>query len=124
MVFGKDKSKKTVVNDLTYMFLKSILHTSMAYSGVSLCYTKDTPKDLLLLCCNLLSEDYSHPAIFNDEVIIKGLISYGVSPEDACEYIHSTCVEITPCATSACWVASPYINLLQILLDMLGIKGK
>lgn len=124
MVGGKDKTGKTVLNDLTYMFLESIRHTRMAYPGIGLCYTKDTSVEILSLCCEILSEGHSHPALFNDEVITKGLMSYGVSPEDAKEYIHCTCVEITPCSTSASWVASPYINLLQVLLDILAIEGK
>lgn len=60
---------------------------------------------------------YSHPAIFNDEVISQGLRDYGVPSEEACSYINCTCVEITPVSSSAVWVASPYINLLQPLLD-------
>jgi formate C-acetyltransferase len=59
--------------------------------------------------------------LFNDEVITRGLRHYGLPPEEACLYIHSTCVEITPIASSAVWVASPYINLLQLLLDLLAI---
>lgn len=121
MVGGRDAAGKDVTNELTYMFIESIGHTRMIYPGIGLCYTKDTPKDLMIRCCELLGEGMSHPALFNDEVIFKGLIDYGVPKDEACEYVQSTCVEITPVASSGVWVASPYINLLQILLSLLGI---
>ncbi|MFP4442338.1 MAG: hypothetical protein ACLFST_04395 [Spirochaetia bacterium] len=50
-------------------------------------------------------------------MIARGLKNYGLPPEEACEYIHSTCVEITPAVSSGVWVASPYINLLNPLLE-------
>ena len=52
-------------------------------------------------------------------MITEGLKRLGLPPEEACSYIHSTCVEITPIAASNVWVASPYMNLVQKLLDVL-----
>ncbi len=121
MVGGQDGDGKDVTNDLSRLFLKSIGHTRMIYPGVGLCYTPDTPQDVLRLACELLSKGYSHPAIFNDNLITGSLKSIGLPSEQACAYIHSTCVEITPVAASGVWVASDYINLEQILLDLLGI---
>ena len=67
----------------------------------------------------IIGKGHSHPAVFNDEVIQAGLRRLGLPPEEACEYIHSTCVENTPIASSNVWVASPYTNLVQKLLDVL-----
>ncbi len=120
MVGGRGPDGKDVTNELTYLFLESIAHTRMIYPGLCLCCNSDTPDELLELACRLLGEGYSHPAIFNDDVIIKGLMYYGLPYEHACEYIHSTCVEITPCRRSAIWVASPYHNLTQFLLDVIS----
>ena len=44
---------------------------------------------------------------------------YGIPEKDARMYIHSTCVEITPIASSNVWVASPYTNMAQKLLDVM-----
>ncbi len=120
MVGGRGPDGKDVTNELTYLFLESIEHTRMIYPGLCLCCNSDTPDDVLDLACRLLGEGYSHPAIFNDDIIIKGLMFYGLPYEHACEYIHSTCVEITPCRRSAVWVASPYHNLTQYLIDVLS----
>lgn len=120
MVGGCDAEGRDICNDLTRLFLQSIDHTRMAYPGIGLCYTEDTPQEILELSCRLLGKGLTHPALFNDAVITRGLRHYGLPPEEACLYIHSTCVEITPIASSAVWVASPYINLLQLLLDVMA----
>ncbi len=120
MVGGSDAEGRSVANPLSRMFLESIDHTRLSYPGIGLCFTPDAPEDLLELGCRLLGKGYSHPALFNDAVIRKGLLQLDLPPEEACSYIHSTCVEITPIASSAVWVASPYINLLQLLLDILS----
>jgi formate C-acetyltransferase len=54
-------------------------------------------------------------------LISEGLMALGLPRAEACEYIHSTCVEITPIASSNVWVASPYFNLVQLLHDLLGV---
>lgn len=121
MAGGRDASGRDICNELTEMLVESVGHTRMIYPGVGLCCTNDMPEELLRKACRLLAEGLSHPALFNDDVITEGLRRYGLPPEEACLYIQSTCVEITPVASSAVWVASPYINLPQLLLDCLGI---
>jgi formate C-acetyltransferase len=49
------------------------------------------------------------------------MLDAGLPPAEACLYQHSTCVEITPIASSNVYVASPYINLVQLLHDTLGV---
>ena len=123
MVGGRDEQGRTVANPLTYMFVRSCDHTRLAYPGVGLCVTPDMPQDLIDLACLSLSHGNSHPALFNDEVIVRGLTGYGVPFEHAVSYIHSTCVEITPIKRSSTWVASPYYSLVQPLLEILGIEA-
>ncbi|NLV73433.1 MAG: hypothetical protein GXY52_01925 [Chloroflexi bacterium] len=121
MVGGRDGSGKDICNDLTRLFLRSIRHTRLAYPGIGLCWTPEMPEDIKQLASELLSEGLSHPAIFNDEVITQGMLEAGLPPAEACLYQHSTCVEMTPVASSNVYVASPYINLLEPLHDLLGI---
>ncbi|MBP3633126.1 MAG: hypothetical protein J6J43_00945 [Oscillospiraceae bacterium] len=117
MVGGRDEAGNTVCNDLTMMGLQVIGDVRLVYPAVGLCYHKDMPDKVLEKACELLAQGCSHPAIFNDDVIQAGLLEYGVPQKDTCNYIHSTCVEITPVGASNVWVASPYTNLAQILLD-------
>ena len=117
MVGGRDETNKTVANELTEMLMQVIEDIRLVYPSVGLCYTKDMPDALLQRACEILSHGRSHPAIFNDDLIAKGLTMYGVPEKEARNYIHSTCVEITPVASSNAWVASPYTNMAQLLLD-------
>ena len=117
MVGGRDKNGETVANELTSMCLQVIDDVRLVYPSVGFCHTKDMPEEYLEKSCSLLLKGYSHPAIFNDDIITEGLMFYGVPKREAHEYIHSTCVEITPVASSNVWVASPYTNMVALLLE-------
>lgn len=117
MVGGKDGVGEVVSNELTDMLMQVIDNVRLVYPSVGLCYTPDMPDAILKKACEILSHGRSHPAIFNDEVITKGLIGYGVPEAEAHDYIHSTCVEITPVASSNAWVASPYTNMPALFLE-------
>ena len=117
MVGGRDKDGNVVANELTEMLMQVIDDINLVYPAVGLCYTEEMPESYLKKACEILSHGKSHPAIFNDDVISKGLQSYGVPENESHDYIHSTCVEITPVGSSNVWVASPYTNMAQLLLD-------
>ncbi len=111
MVGGRDRNGKPNWNELSYMFVRAIGTTGLVNPSVSACYNEAIPEDLLDLCLEMNRQGYTRPALFNDDIVIKGLMDAGVRYEDACYYIHSTCVEITPIAASNIRVATPYINL-------------
>lgn len=119
MVGGRDAEGNIVQNELTEMLMQVIDDIKLVYPAVGLCYTEGMDKKYLRKACEILSHGCSHPAIFNDDIIVKGLLEYGLSNEEAHDYIHSTCVEITPVALSNVWVASPYHNMPQFLLDIM-----
>lgn len=119
MVGGKDENGKVVSNPLTNMLMRVVEHDRLVYPAVGLCWCPETPEEDFSLACEILGKGFSHPAIFNDDVISRGLRARGLSEAESHSYIHSTCVEITPIASSNVWVASPYHNLMQMLLDCL-----
>jgi len=121
MVGGRDSSGMDVCNELTEMLLEGIGHVRLSYPGVGLCWTPETPPHVMRLAGRLLAEGCTHPAIFQDDVISAGLRAAGVSPGESRLYIHSTCVEITPIGSSNVYVASPYLNVLQLLHDSIGV---
>lgn len=119
MVGGRDEKGNIVANDLTLMCMQTIDNIRLVFPSVGLCYTDEMEDIYIDKAVEILSHGCSHPAIFNDDVISEGLMHYGVPEKDAHNYIHSTCVEITPVASSNVWVASPYTNMPQILLDIM-----
>ncbi len=119
MVCGRDGNGNPVANELSMMLMEAVDDVRLVYPSVGFCWTPDTPGEYLEKACSLLLKGLSHPAIFNDDLIARGLVSYGVPEKDSHHYIHSTCVEITPVAASNVWVASPYTNLPGVLLDVM-----
>ena len=117
MVGGRDVQGTDLTNDLSYLSLEALRRTRMIYPTVGICYHSGTPLGLVDLAIDLVVGGLSTPAFFNDETIQRGLKALNVPAEDACNYINSTCVEITPVGASNVWVASPYFNLPGILLE-------
>ena len=119
MVGGRYENDRVVANDLTKMLMQVVDDIRLVYPAVGLCYTEDMGDEYVEKACEILSRGCSHPAIFGDDTITKGLIDYGVDVSEARNYIHSTCVEITPVGASNVWVASPYTNMALLLLEIL-----
>lgn len=117
MVGGRDADGKDVTNRLSYLCLEALRRTKLVYPTVGICWHTGTPQSLSDLAIDLISHGYANPAFFGDETIQRGLAQYGVPPEEACAYVNSTCVEITPVGASNVWVASPYYSTCQLLLD-------
>ncbi|MCL5999536.1 MAG: hypothetical protein M1546_26240 [Chloroflexi bacterium] len=117
MVGGRDVEGNDVTNDISYLCLEALRRTRMIYPTVGICRHEGTPVGLIELAINLIVDGLSTPAFFNDDTIQRGLKALGVPAKDACNYINSTCVEITPVGRSNVWVASPYFNLPGTLLE-------
>lgn len=117
MVGGQDDRGCDTTNELSYLCLEALRRTNLIYPTVGLCWSEKTPDDLSALACDLIRDGICTPAFFGDDTIAKGLKHYGIPPEQAYHYINSTCVEITPIGNSNVYVASPYFNLCQLLLD-------
>jgi formate C-acetyltransferase len=117
MVGGRDAFGNDVTNEISYLCLEALRRTKLVYPTVGICWHEGTPDELVDLAIDLISNGYSNPAFFGDETIRHGLEGYGVPREEACNYMNSTCVEITPSGASNVWVASPYYNTCAILLQ-------
>lgn len=120
MVGGRNANGEDVTNDLSYLCLEALRRTKLVYPTVGVCWHEKTPPQLVALAVDLIVHGYSNPAFFGDATIQRGLAGYGVPPPEACNYINSTCVEITPVGASNVWVASPYFPVCKILLDEIG----
>ncbi len=117
MVGGRDADGNDVTNELSYLCLEAIRRTNLVYPTVGVCWHEGTPEALTDLTTEIIAAGHSTPAFFNDAVIQKGLLHYGVPAAEACDYLNSTCVEISTCGSSNIWVASPYFSLCGILMD-------
>ena len=118
IVGGRDENGNNVENDLTRMFITALHHLKLPDPNGALAVNKDTSDELLLYCAKVLSDGTSHPAFYNDDVIINSLVdNYNVEYGDAVNYIHSTCAEITVAGKSKGHSTSFVVNLPAVLLD-------
>lgn len=115
---GPDGSDST--NELTHLCLEADRLVGLVNPSLGLAVNERTPRELLEKAAAGLASGGTKPALFNDRVIIPGLQRLGLPFEDAADYIHSTCVEITVIGRSNILVASPYLNLLKPLEFMLN----
>jgi formate C-acetyltransferase len=116
---GLDARGQRVENELTRLFLRAVQRVGLVNPNVGVCYRPEMSGDLLELCVDLIARGLSHPALFNDRLIIRGLREAGLDEADARGYINSTCVEITPIGTSNVQVARVGIypaKAIEILL--------
>jgi len=122
IVGGQTADGTPVENELTWLFLQSISHVKLAYPGVGLAVGPDTRDEILDYALKLLATGHTHPALFNDVALPASLKKIGIAEQDARLYIHSTCVETTPCGCSGIWATSPYYSCPGILMDLLKEK--
>ena len=120
IVGGHAEDGTPVENELTGLFLQSIEHLRMAYPSVGLAVSDGMNPALLDYSLELLADGCTHPALFNDVAISEALCAVGLPRAHAYSYVHSTCVEITPCGRSGFWATSPYHSCPQVLMDLLA----
>jgi formate C-acetyltransferase len=123
MVGGRDGRGRDTTNELSYLCMEAIRRTALSYPTVGVCWHDGTPQALTDLTIELIAKGYTTPAFFGDATIQAGLRRLGAPKAEACHYINSTCVEITPIGSSNVWVASPYFNLCQTLLEEIAAQA-
>ena len=118
IVGGYDANGNLVENDLTYLFITALDHLKLPDPNGALAVNKDTGAELLEYCAEVLSHGTSHPAFYNDQAIINSLMkNYNVPLEDAVNYIHSTCAEITVVGKSKGYTTSFSVDLPKLLCE-------
>lgn len=117
MVGGLDKDGNCVENELTYMFLTALEHLKLPDPNGALCVNENTSDEILLYAGEILSKGVTHPAFYNDKTIVDSLVkNYGCSFEDAVNYIHTTCAEISIVGKSKAHSTAVCCDLPQAML--------
>jgi len=98
-VGGLKRDGNDATNDLSYMFIESMMHTRLIQPTFSVLVHNKTPEDLLIKACQLTALGTGHPSFFNEEVIIPSILARGslggprVELEDARDHAMMGCVE-------------------------------
>ncbi|NVM52276.1 MAG: formate C-acetyltransferase/glycerol dehydratase family glycyl radical enzyme [Candidatus Helarchaeota archaeon] len=89
---GIDREGKDATNQLSYLILNAYTHLQTVQPTFSIRIHEGTPNDFLIKVVEAIKKGASI-ALFNDEVMIKGLQNQGFILEDAREYAPIGCVE-------------------------------
>jgi pyruvate formate-lyase/glycerol dehydratase family glycyl radical enzyme len=87
-VKGRDQS-----NGLSHWCLDATAVTGFNQPAISVRWHRNIDPDFWLHSHKTIALGYGLPALFNDTVIIEGLVSHGIDPEDAAGYGLIGCVE-------------------------------
>lgn len=97
---GLTENGSYFVNELTYLFMEVLKEIQIPDPKLILRYSKNIPKDLFELAITTMKTGVGSPLISNDDLVIKDLIDFGYSNEDAYTYVVSACWEPAPIGKS------------------------
>jgi formate C-acetyltransferase len=89
---GLDRKGNDATNDLSYIILDAYTHLQTVQPTFSIRIHQNTPGEFLTNIANSVKMGTSI-ALFNDDVMIQGLLNRGFTLEDAREYAPIGCVE-------------------------------
>lgn len=113
-VSGTDLYGNDQTNDLSYMFIKLVNELELISPLVNARISKHTPKAFLSFISEQLCRGGAQPALFNDDVIRKGLEEHlHYSPEEACDYGTDGCWEVLIYGRSE--ISFTHIHLLKVM---------
>lgn len=93
MVSGMNAQHEDVSNELTFLCIEAMNLTALPHPNFSLRYHRKTPDAVLYAAVKLIKEGFGMPSLFNDHVVIEGLLNLGIDKEDAYDYCAIGCVE-------------------------------
>ncbi|WP_207636539.1 pyruvate formate lyase family protein [Desulfitobacterium hafniense] len=93
VVGASNQNGDYVGTGLTDLIISAVKELAQPDPKVLLRVNKKMPDDLWETALDCMASGCGSPLLSNDDVIIPHLVSFGVTPEDACSYITSACWE-------------------------------
>lgn len=118
---GCDEDGNDATNELTYILIRQWAFLEAVMPVLSVRLHKNSPRELLDLCADILRNGAGEPALYNDDVIIQGLVEMGIPLKEARGYSNDGCWEVLiPGKTN---FGFEYIKVLQNLEYLIN-RGK
>ena len=83
---GQDSLGRDATNELTYLIMDSVKSLGLVEPMMVVRLHRNTPDEFLYRFTDIMREDAGHYGIFNDEFMVRWLISKGMPIEDARNY--------------------------------------
>lgn len=90
---GRTATKKTVVNEISYMVLDVYDRLGIYNPKIQIKTNSDTPKDFVLKALEMIRHGNSSIVFCSDDAITKALMARGATYEQACDSALSGCYE-------------------------------
>nr|MDO8115125.1 pyruvate formate lyase family protein [Candidatus Sigynarchaeota archaeon] len=120
MLGGQDAAGNCVANDLTALMLDVIRDIGTLNPGFGFSWNEKTPDTFMFQILENWKAGVTHPAVFNDTVIVPAMERMGIAHEHVIHFTHCTCTEITPEGYSNIFVVGDYINVNKCLLKVIN----
>lgn len=95
IVGGTDERGRDIENDLTWMCFEAHRHCRLYEPNFSVRISKNSSERFLNVLCENLRMGTGHPVVFNEDIGINTLLSYGIPLNEARNYAPIGCVENT-----------------------------
>lgn len=90
---GQKRDGSNASNELTYLILKTWHRLELIAPVMSVRFFKGSPQRLYDECAKILRSGCGEPALYNDDMIVKGFAEMGVPIEEARDYSNDGCWE-------------------------------
>lgn len=112
---------RDATNELSYICLEATRLVQSPYTNLSARFHDDTPVEFHEACFEVIRTGVGFPAIFNDHVLLEGLIEIGIPPEVARDYCMVGCIETMLPGRQQAWSDSRFNmpwHLMAALRDL------
>jgi formate C-acetyltransferase len=115
IVGGVTREGEDATNDLSYLCLQATANTKLYQPSTSIRIHAGTPAELYRQAALLSRLGLGMPAYYNDRFIIPGLLSRGLSREDARDYGIIGCVEPQVGGKTEGWHDAAFFNMAKVM---------
>ena len=115
IVGGQDRTGEDATNELSYMCLKATANVRLYQPSISIRIHEGTPDSLYMKSVEVTRIGLGMPAYYSDRVIIPGLLSRGLTREDARDYGIIGCVEPQVGGKTEGWHDAAFFNMAKVL---------
>jgi len=120
LIGGFDKEGNDATNPLTFLMLKAIDEASVPSPNLVVRINNDTPPELYHAMAKILAKGKNVIGLYNDELVVKALMRYGIPLEEARDYGIVGCVGLSTSGTSFDNTGAVFLNTAKALELALG----
>jgi pyruvate formate-lyase/glycerol dehydratase family glycyl radical enzyme len=121
LIGGFNKEGKDATNPLTYLILKAIDEASVPSPNLVVRIHSGTPHELYQVIIKILAKGKNIIGLYNDEIVVKSLMSYDIPLKEARDYGIVGCVGLSTSGTSFDNTGAVFFNTTKALELTLGI---